>query len=184
MFEGISGNVMWLTAHPFNPPHLVPLVEIFSPDSHAAETASTFYRSVGKFPVRLKKPAVGHIANRLASALWREAVDLVAQDVADPEDIDAALVQGPGVRWAIMGAHMAYHLGGGSGGIRDYLNHLGPSQERRWSTLGQPRLTPDICERIAVGVDREAGNNSILALEAVRDQSIVSILKARRTIPE
>jgi 3-hydroxyacyl-CoA dehydrogenase len=159
-------------------------VEVYGKDRDHLERATSLYRGIGKFPVILKKPVVGHIANRLASALWREAVDLVANDVATPEDVDQALVQGPGLRWSVMGAHMAYHLGGGKGGIRDYLRHLGPSQERRWSTLRQSSLTPALCERIAQGVERAAGGQSISDLEAVRDMSLSAVLRARRTIPE
>jgi carnitine 3-dehydrogenase len=183
LFEGISGNVKWLTAHPFNPPHIIPLVEIYGNDHQSVAEAVEIYRSLGKYPVVLKKPAVGHIANRLASALWREAVDIVAKGIADPEDVDAALVQGPGLRWAIMGAHMVYHLGGGPGGIRDYLQHLGPSQVRRWSSLGQSDLTPELCDLISEGVERETSSMNVAELEALRDKSLAAVLKSRRTIP-
>lgn len=184
IFGDLPVSSRWLTAHPFNPPHLVPLVELYSPDQGTIAKGADLYRSLGKCPVILKKPAVGHIANRLASALWREAVDMVANGTADPEDIDRALVQGPGLRWSIMGAHMAYHLGGGSGGIRDYLQHLGPSQERRWSTLGQSMLTPDLCERIAAGVERAAGGRDVATLEIILDRSLMAVLNARKTIPD
>ncbi len=172
-----------ITAHPFNPPHLVPLVEIYGPAATTVHEADQIYRSMGRITVQLKKPAVGHIANRLASALWREAVNILAEGIADVEEIDAALVHGPGLRWSTVGAHMAYHLGGGSGGIEHYLKHLGPSQERRWSTLGNPKLTPEVCEMIVEGVAREAGGRSISELEAERDRNLVAVLRARQ-LPE
>ena len=172
-----------LTAHPFNPPHLMPLVELYGPSGDAVGEAAQFYRSVGRVPVVLKRPVIGHIANRLASALWREAVHMVAEDIADVESIDAALVHGPGLRWSTVGAHMAYHLGGGPGGIEHYLKHLGPSQERRWSTLGHPALTPSVCGKIIDGISREAGGRTIAELAAERDRNLVAVLKARKPGP-
>lgn len=170
----------FITAHPFNPPHLVPLVELYGIDADTLDRAETIYRAAGRRPVRLKKDATGHIANRLASALWREAVNMVAEGIADVEAIDEALVQGPGLRWSVIGAHMAYHLGGGPGGIEAYLEHLGPSQERRWQALGDPRLTPDVRAALIAGVLREAAGRDIATLEAERDEGLIRTLRARR----
>jgi 3-hydroxyacyl-CoA dehydrogenase len=134
-------------------------------------------------PVRLKKDATGHIANRLASALWREAVFMVQDGIADVEAIDAALVNGPGLRWSVLGAHMAYHLGGGAGGMAGYLAHLGPSQERRWATLGEPSLTPDVQTALVEGTARAAKGRSIAELEAARDKALIATLRARKDAP-
>ncbi len=180
IFSDLKHPERCITAHPFNPPHLMPLVEIYGPSSDIVSDAANFYRSIGRVPVLLKRPAVGHIANRLASALWREAVYMVAEDIADVESIDAALIHGPGLRWSTVGAHMAYHLGGGPGGIEHYLKHLGPSQERRWSTLGHPTLTPSVCEKIVEGISREAGGRTIQELEVKRDRNLAAVLKARK----
>lgn len=180
IFSDVKHPERCITAHPFNPPHLMPLVELYGPSSDDVEDAAQLYRSIGRIPVLLKRPAVGHIANRLASALWREAVHMVAEGIADVESIDAALVHGPGLRWSTVGAHMAYHLGGGPGGIEYYLKHLGPSQERRWSTLGHPTLTPSVCRMITDGISREAGDRTIPELEAERDRNLVAVLKARK----
>jgi 3-hydroxyacyl-CoA dehydrogenase len=169
-----------ITAHPFNPPHLVPLVEIYGPDDRIVAWAETFYGGLGSVPVRLKKDAVGHIANRLASALWREAVHIVAQGIADVEAVDKALVNGPGLRWSVLGAHMAYHLGGGTGGMAAYLDHLGPSQEKRWASLGNPSLTPDVREKLVEGVTAEAAGRSIAQLEAERDAALIALAKLRQ----
>ncbi|MDF0498879.1 3-hydroxyacyl-CoA dehydrogenase NAD-binding domain-containing protein [Bradyrhizobium yuanmingense] len=176
---GLKYNRRFITAHPFNPPHIMPLVEIYAADEDARRTAVSFFRDLGREPVVLSRDVVGHIANRLASALWREAVNIVAENVADVAAVDAALVHGPGLRWSVVGAHMAYHLGGGPGGIEHYLKHLGPSQERRWSTLGTPRLTPDICERLVQGVMAEARGRSVAELEAERDRCLLRALSAR-----
>ncbi|KAB0269479.1 3-hydroxyacyl-CoA dehydrogenase NAD-binding domain-containing protein [Microvirga brassicacearum] len=168
-----------IVAHPFNPPHLLPLVEIVGEDDAVIARACAFYRSLRRKPVVLKKEVPGHIANRLSSALYREAVYLVEQGIASVADIDAAISEGPGLRWSIMGPHMTYHLGGGEGGIAHYLEHLGPSQERRWASLGEPRLTEDVKGAIVSGVEAEAGGRSIADLEAQRDHLLVEILRLK-----
>jgi 3-hydroxyacyl-CoA dehydrogenase len=169
-----------ITAHPFNPPHLVPLVELYGLDGAVLDRAEAVYRSVGRKPVRLKKDAVGHIANRLSSALWREAVHMVAEGIADVTAIDDALVHGPGLRWSAIGSHMTYHLGGGQGGIAHYLDHLGASQERRWATLGSPSLTPEVRALLVEGITEEAAGRSVSELEAERDVLLIRVLKARK----
>ena len=177
--EGMAHPGRFVTAHPFNPPHLMPLVEIFGRDPATVSRAEAFYQDLGRRTVRLRRDAVGHIANRLASALWREAVNIVAEGIADVAEVDAALVHGPGLRWSVVGAHMAYHLGGGPGGMAHYLSHLGPSQERRWSTLGTPLLTPEVCDLLIAGVTAEAAGRSVAELEADRDARLIATIKAR-----
>lgn len=173
-----------VVAHPFNPPHLVPLVEIVGADPEIVARAAAFYRALGRRPVVLNREMPGHIANRLASALYREAVHLVEQGVASVADIDAALCNGPGLRWALMGPHMTYHLGGGEGGIEGYLAHLGPSQVRRWQSLGNPSLDAGVQAKIVAGVAEEANGASIAELEARRDEGLLALLKARRLVSE
>ena len=172
----------FIVAHPFNPPHLVPLVELVGEDQGVIERAAAFYRTLGRRPVILRREMPGHIANRLSSALYREAVYLVEQGVASVADIDAALCNGPGLRWAAMGPHMTYHLGGGPGGIEHYLSHLGPSQVKRWASLGTPTLSPEVQKRIVEGVAEEAGNRSIQELEERRDRALIEILKSRTEV--
>lgn len=167
-----------ITAHPFNPPHLMPLVELYGSDENRVEAAASFYRTVDRYPVKLKREAVGHIANRLSSALWREAVNMVAENIADVEDIDAALVYGPGLRWSVVGSHMAYHLGGGQGGIAHYLSHLGPSQEKRWADLGTPSLDTNTREKLVQGIGQEARGRDIAQLEAIRDEGLIAVQRA------
>jgi len=171
-----------IVAHPFNPPHLLPLVEIVGVDQDVIARACAFYRSVDRVPIVLKKEVPGHIANRLSSALYREAVYLVEQGIASVADIDAAISEGPGMRWSIMGPHMTYHLGGGEGGIAHYLDHLGPSQERRWATLGSPKLSEDVKAAIVAGVEAESNGRSIADLERQRDQLLVEILNLKSKV--
>ncbi|MGB3500837.1 MAG: 3-hydroxyacyl-CoA dehydrogenase NAD-binding domain-containing protein [Mesorhizobium sp.] len=169
-----------ITAHPFNPPHLMPLVELFGSDKARVDRAAAFFRTIGRHPVRLKREAVGHIANRLSSALWREAVNMVSQDIADVEDIDAALVHGPGLRWSVVGSHMAYHLGGGPGGIAHYLDHLGQSQQRRWDDLGNPQLDAPTRDKLVQGIVAESRGRSVGELEIARDGGLIAVQRALR----
>ena len=178
--EGMQTPSRLVTAHPFNPPHLMPLVELYGSDPATVDRAAGIYTGLERHCVRLHKGAAGHIANRLASALWREAVSIVAEGIADVAEVDAALVHGPGLRWSAVGAHMAYHLGGGPGGMAHYLSHLGPSQERRWATLGTPSLTPEVCAQLIAGVEAEAAGRGIPELEADRDARLIAALKARQ----
>jgi len=169
----------YIVAHPFNPPHLMPLVELFGTEPTVLERADTFFRSLGKVTIRLKKEVQGHVANRLGAALWQEAVHLVESGVADVADVDAALIHGPAMRWAVQGTHLTYHLGGGPGGIRHYLDHLGPSQERRWASLGKVQLTADVKKMLIDGIEREANGRSVADLEAERDRFLIDLLKLR-----
>ena len=171
-----------ITAHPFNPPHLVPLVELVGADDGVIERAAAFYRGIGRRPVILRREMAGHIANRLASAVWREAIYMVEQGVASVADIDAAMAYGPGLRWSIMGPHMTYHLGGGDGGIAHYLAHLGASQVRRWAALGTPAFNETTQQKLVEGVAEEAGNSSVAELEAARDAALIAMLKLKPQI--
>lgn len=173
-----------IVAHPFNPPHLVPLVEIVGEDEAVVDRAAAFYRSLDRRPIILQREMPGHVANRLASALYREAVHLVEQGVASVAEIDAALCNGPGLRWALMGPHMTYHLGGGVGGIAGYLAHLGPSQVRRWQSLGTPSLDADVQRKIIEGIAEEAAGRSIAQLEERRDEGLLALLRARKLVSE
>ena len=166
--------------HPFNPPHLMPLVEVGGgkkTEVWAVDRAIDFYQKIGKSPVRLRAEIPGHLANRLQAAVYREAVYLVSEGYASVSDIDMAMAQGPGLRWAFMGPHMTYHLGGGSGGISNYFDILGSSQERRWAALGEPKLTDEVKEKILEGVKEEAGGRSLEMLAADRDEILVNLLK-------
>lgn len=169
-----------LVAHPFNPPHLVPLVEIVgeTPDAPAVGAAVAFYRRLGREPVVLKKEAIGHLANRLQAALVREALYCLQDGIADVDAIDRALKYGPGLRWAWMGPFETYHLAGGAGGIRHYLDHLGPSQEKRWASLGQPQLTDELKAQAVAGVEAMIGDATPDELAARRDAALKAVTAA------
>lgn len=165
-------------AHPFNPPHLVPLVELYGTDKSVVEQLADFYRGIGKQPVIMRKEMVGHIANRLSSALWREALFLLQEGVASVEDIDLAVTAGPGLRWSVQGPFLTYHLGGGKGGIRHYLEHLGPSQEYRWASLGQPKMNPELYEQVIQGVESATQDKPLTDLFSERDRQLTIIQRA------
>ena len=170
-----------IVGHPMNPPHLIPIVEIVLgkvKNQEIANRAKSFYSCLQRFPVQIKKEMRGHLANRLMSALYREAVYLISEDIADVEDVDAVISNGPGLRLALLGPHMNYHLGGGEGGYRHYLEHLGPSQEARWKTLGQTTLTPHLKEKLIQGIEKQ--NISMTELKAKRDEILIEILKTKK----
>jgi carnitine 3-dehydrogenase len=170
-----------VVAHPFNPPHLIPLVEVVggpATEEWAIRRVVEFFASIGSKPVRLQREAVGHLANRLTSALYREAVSLVAEGIASVRDVDDAVRYGPGLRWALLGPHMIYHLAAGDGGYRQYLEHLGPTQEARWRDLKTPALTPELRERLVAGVEEAAAGASVQELRARRDAALVGLIRA------
>jgi 3-hydroxyacyl-CoA dehydrogenase len=167
--------------HPFNPPHLIPLVEVVgSPQTSpkAVETAMAFYKSIGKKPIRINKEVRGHVANRLQAALWREACYLVAEGVVNVTDADAAIAYGPGLRWALMGPHLTFHLAGGEGGMTHFMHHLAGPMESWIEDLGDDlRFSPQVQKVIIEGVAEEAGNRSIADIARWRDRKLVDILK-------
>jgi carnitine 3-dehydrogenase len=170
--------------HPFNPPHIVPLVEVvggFRTTQATIATAMEFYRAIGKHPIEIRREVPGHLANRLQAALWREAVHLVAEGVATVEDVDAAISEGPGLRWALMGPHLTFALAGGEGGMAHFLDHLGPAMTTWWDSLGSPKLTDEVKQKLVAGVEAETRGRSIAELERERDAFLVSVLAARRS---
>ena len=170
-----------IVGHPMNPPHLIPVVEIVLGkvfNQKICNRAQSFYNSLQRVPVQIKKEMRGHLANRLTSALYREAVYLISEGIADVEDVDAVMSNGPGLRLALLGPHMNYHLGGGEGGYRSYLEHLGPSQEVRWKTLGHSPLTKELKENLIQGI--ESQNPNLTELKTKRDNSLIKILKIKK----
>ncbi|MGY4474497.1 3-hydroxyacyl-CoA dehydrogenase NAD-binding domain-containing protein [Bradyrhizobium sp. USDA 3364] len=168
--------------HPFNPPHLIPLVEIVGGAKTSEETirrATEFYRSIGKQTVRLNKEVPGHVANRLQAALAREVYYLVDEGVVSVADVDTALAWGPGLRWGIMGQVMLNHLGGGPGGIEHMLKQFTGPITAWWKVLGSPTLTPELQKKLIDGVHAEAGSRSIDELAAERDEVLLGLLELR-----
>ncbi|GLS45380.1 3-hydroxyacyl-CoA dehydrogenase NAD-binding domain-containing protein [Methylobacterium brachythecii] len=164
-----------IVAHPFNPPHLVPLVEILGGADWAVERSTALYRRLGRHPIVMRREMRGHIANRLTSALWREALFILQEGGASVADIDDAVRYGPGLRWAIMGPYLTYHLAGGPGGIRHFLDHLLPGHVKRWAELGTPVLDADLEAKIVQGVLEALGDRSIADCMRARDAMLVAL---------
>jgi 3-hydroxyacyl-CoA dehydrogenase len=174
-------------AHPFNPPHLVPLVEIVGGAKTSEETiqrAAAFYTALGKQTVRLHKEVPGHVANRLQAALAREVYYLVDQGVVSVADVDTALSWGPGLRWGIMGQVALNHLGGGQGGMEHFLAQFTGPLTAWWKVLGSPELTPDLQQKLIEGVHAEVGARSIDDLAAERDEVLLGLLELRAKAAE
>jgi 3-hydroxyacyl-CoA dehydrogenase len=169
-------------AHPFNPPHLIPLVEIVGGAKTSEETirrAAEFYTSIGQRTVRLNKEMPGHVANRLQAALAREVYYLVAEGVVSAADVDTAVCWGPGLRWGIMGNMLLNHLGGGQGGIEHFFQQFAGPMTAWWKVLGQPVLTPEVQKKLIDSVHAEVGSRTIDELAAERDEVLLGLLELR-----
>lgn len=167
--------------HPFNPPHLIPLVELLANERTGAgvlERVEAVYRDRGKVTIRMRKEIPGHVANRLQAALWREAVHLVAEGVASLEDVDTAISAGPGLRWAVMGPHMLFSLAAGERGFEAFCARYGESFHAWWDSLGEPRLTEEVAGVLAEGIAEARHGRSFEQLAAERDGKLVAALTA------
>ncbi len=170
-----------VVGHPFNPPYLIPLVEVVGGSQTAAATvawASDFYRHIGKSVITMDREVPGFIANRLQEAMWREALHMVAAGEATVEQIDLSITDGPGLRWPIHGPMLTFHLAGGQGGMAHMLDHFGPSLDSPWTRLLAAELTPELRDAVVAGVDREAAGRTIDDLVAERDAGIIAIQRA------
>lgn len=179
---GRVGPERYVVGHPFNPPHLIPLVEVVggrATDSSVIDWTQAFYDHLGKKTIRIEKEAPGHVANRMQVALYREAIHLVLEGIASPADVDAAIAYGPGLRWALMGPHALHELAGGQGGMRHQLEHLGPGISAWWSDLGKPDITAKTIDQLVSAY--EAGNPSTVdELTKERDVLLIELLKTLR----
>src|SRR5215475_10890589 len=162
--------------HPFNPPHVIPLVEVVggaktSPE--AIQQAMAFYTSIGKRAILLRKEVPGHVANRLQAALYREMLYLIEQGVLSVEETDAAVSYGPGLRWGVMGQSLQWHVGGGAGGINHFMEHLMPPLEGMMKILGTPNITPELKQTVIAGVTKEAAGHSVEELASDENRILV-----------
>jgi carnitine 3-dehydrogenase len=168
-----------VVGHPFNPPYLIPLVEVVGgekTDPAAVDWLTRFYASAGKQPLTLSRELPGFVGNRLQEALWREALHMVAAGEATVEEIDASIAWGPGLRWAQMGPCLTFHLAGGTGGMAHMLDHFGAALLEPWTRLQAPPLTPELRQRMIDGCLREASGRSITELERQRDEFLAELI--------
>jgi len=170
-----------VVGHPFNPPYLIPLVEVVGGTATSPEVvqwASDFFTLAGKSVITMKREVPGFVANRLQEALWREALHMVDSGEATVEEIDLSITDGPGLRWALQGPMLTFHLAGGQGGMAHMLDHFGPSLLSPWTRLEAPELTPELRDAVVEGCEREADGRSIDELVAERDRGVIAILRA------
>jgi len=171
--------------HPFNPPHIIPLVEVVGgakTSEKTIEIAMAFYASIGKKPIRLFKALPGHVANRLQAALYKEVLYLIQQGVLSVEDADAAVSYGPGPRWGVMGPSLQWHLGGGPGGINHYMEHLMDPLAGLMKVLGTPNVTPELKQTVTEGVMRMAGDRSVEQLAEEENEVLAALLSRRASV--
>ena len=171
-----------IVGHPFNPPHIVPLVEVVggtATSPEAVRQAMRFYASIGKKPIHLRKELPGHVANRLQAALYREMLHLIDQDVLSVEEADTAVSYGPGLRWGVMGQSLQWHLGGGAGGINHFMEQLMDPLAAMMQTLGNPSVTTELKQTIIDGVMREAGGRPVEELARKENEVIIGLLRLR-----
>ncbi|SCK56160.1 carnitine 3-dehydrogenase [Streptomyces sp. WMMB 714] len=175
-----------LVGHPFNPPYLIPLVEVVGGEltrPGAVEWASRFYEAAGKSVITMERELPGFIANRLQEALWREALHMVANGEATVQEIDDSITEGPGLRWAFMGPCLTFALAGGEGGMAHMLDHFGPSLKSPWTRLEAPELDASLRDAMVEGCDAAAAGRSAAQLVAERDQGVIDVLRATGRLP-
>ncbi|GAA2624332.1 3-hydroxyacyl-CoA dehydrogenase NAD-binding domain-containing protein [Streptomyces axinellae] len=175
-----------LVGHPFNPPYLIPLVEVVGgerTDGAAVEWASRFYEAAGKSVITMDRELPGFIANRLQEALWREALHMVANGEATVKEIDDSITEGPGLRWAFMGPCLTFALAGGEGGMGHMLDHFGPSLKSPWTRLEAPELDRELRDAMVAGCEEAADGRTIADLVAERDQGVIDVLRATGRLP-
>ncbi|CAM5248730.1 MULTISPECIES: 3-hydroxyacyl-CoA dehydrogenase NAD-binding domain-containing protein [Streptomyces] len=175
-----------VVGHPFNPPYLIPLVEVVGgkqTDATTVEWASRFYKVAGKSVITMERELPGFIANRLQEALWREALHMVAGGEATVKEIDDSITEGPGLRWAFMGPCLTFALAGGEGGMGHMLDHFGPSLKSPWTRLEAPELDDTLRAAMVDGCDEAAGGRTIAQLVAERDQGVIDVLRATGRLP-
>jgi carnitine 3-dehydrogenase len=171
-----------LVGHPFNPPHIIPLVEVVGGTKTAPEAiqrAMAFYASIGKKPILLRKEIPGHVANRLQLALYKEVMYLIEQGVLSVADADAAVSWGPGLRWGIMGPNLQFHLAGGAGGMKHFFEGVFDGLSPLFNALGNPKITPELKRTIAEGVLQEAGGRTVEQLAQEENELLVGLLHLR-----
>jgi len=179
--EGFKFPERFAIGHPFNPVYILPLVEIVGgklTSQSTIESLRDFYESIKMHPLIVRNEIEGYLSDRLQEAQWREILHLVNDDIATTRELDEAIMYGPGLRWAIMGTCLTFHLAGGKTGMRHMLEQFGPALELPWTKLKAPKLTNDLIEKMVSGTSEQAGEKSVKELEKLRDECLIEILQA------
>ena len=172
----------FIIAHPFNPVYLLPLVEIVKGKKTKLDflkKSEIFYRSLGMIPLIVKKEVEGYLSDRLQESMWRESLHIINENIASTDDLDKAIIHGPGLRWSLMGTFLTFHLAGGKKGMRHMLNQFGPSLKLPWTKLKAPKLTKKLSNRIIKGTKKQSKGKSIKELTTIRDNFLIDLLKLK-----
>ena len=172
----------FIIAHPFNPVYLLPLVEIVKGKKTKLDflkKSEIFYRSLGMIPLIVKKEVEGYLSDRLQESMWRESLHIINENIASTDDLDKAIIHGPGLRWSLMGTFLTFHLAGGKQGMKHMLNQFGPSLKLPWTKLKAPKLTKKLSNRIIKGTKKQSKGKSIKELTTIRDNFLIDLLKLK-----
>ena len=172
----------FVIAHPFNPVYLLPLVEIVKGEKTKLDflkKSEIFYRSLGMIPLIVKKEVEGYLSDRLQESMWRESLHIINENIASTDDLDKAIIHGPGLRWSLMGTFLTFHLAGGKKGMKHMLNQFGPSLKLPWTKLKAPKLTKKLSNRIIKGTKKQSKGKSIKELTTIRDNFLIDLLKLK-----
>ena len=176
----------FIIAHPFNPVYLLPLVEIVKGKKTKLDflkKSEIFYRSLGMIPLIVKKEVEGYLSDRLQESMWRESLHIINENIASTDDLDKAIIHGPGLRWSLMGTFLTFHLAGGKMGMRHMLNQFGPSLKLPWTKLKAPKLTKKLSNRIIKGTKKQSKGKSIKELTTIRDNFLIAVSYTPLTLP-
>ena len=172
----------FIIAHPFNPVYLLPLVEIVKGErtkKKYVNNSKLFYKSIGMYPLELKKEVEGYLSDRLQESMWRESLHILNENIASTDDLDKSIIYGPGMRWALMGTFLTFHLAGGKFGMKHMLEQFGPTLKLPWTKLKAPILTKKLSNKIITGTKKQSKNKSIRKLTTIRDDFLVDLLKLK-----
>ena len=172
-----------LIGHPFNPVYLLPAVEIVpgkKTSSKYLNQAKNFYKSISMNPIMVKKELPGYLSDRLQEALWREGLHIINEGYATTEDLDRAIVDGPGLRWSLMGTFLTFHLAGGKAGMKHMLEQFGPALKLPWTKLKAPKLTKNLSSRIISGTKNQSKGKSVSMISNIRDEYLVELQMMRK----
>ncbi len=178
--SGFTNAARFVVGHPFNPPHLIPLVEVVGGADTAASVVDwsiDFYNAHGKKAIRLNHEAPGHLVNRLQVALWREAMDAVLTGLASVEDVDAAIKYGPGLRLSVMGPFELCHLAGGPKGYSNFLDHFGDALQHWMDNMRRVELTPEVRDKLKMLVAEALGEREFASIAKERDTLLLPVLR-------
>jgi len=176
-----------IVGHPFNPVYLLPLVELVGGKKTAPESieaAREFYTSIGMYPLHVRNEVEGFLSDRLQEALWRENLHIVNEGIATTQELDDAIVYGPGLRWAFMGVNRTFALAGGDEGMRHMLRQFGPALELPWTKLKAPELTDELIDKMVSGTEEQLAGITIKQMERLRDDCLIAIMEALQTFNE